>query len=111
MAERRQCPRCGALLVADATWCPQCFLGFRRVFRPRADVPPPPPRPDVVRVADLVETARADGRAAVASEPQDRSPAGWPCPVCRYLNPLERNVCEVCTTPQARELERAHPMR
>ena len=110
MGENRQCPRCGALLVADATWCPQCFLNFRRVFRPRVAVPPPPPRPDVARVADLVETARADGRAAVAAEPP-RAPAGWPCPTCGFLNPLERNVCEVCTTPFSRLFEGARPVR
>lgn len=106
---RAKCPRCGALLMSDATWCPQCFLSFRKVFRAKREVPPPPPRPDVVRVADLVETARADGRAAVASRPNGHGPAGWPCPVCGYLNALQRNTCDVCTTPFSRLFEERKP--
>lgn len=106
---RAKCPRCGALLMADATWCGQCFLNFRPVFRARRKIPPPPPRPDVVRVHDLVETARADGRAAVASAPASQAPVGWTCPVCRFQNPLERNVCEVCTTPFSRLFEEKAP--
>src|SRR5436309_1136404 len=45
MTQRAKCPRCGALLMADATWCGQCFLNFRRVFRAPREAPPLPPRP------------------------------------------------------------------
>src|SRR5438093_4819539 len=110
MTQRAKCPRCGALLMADATWCGQCFLNFRRVFRAPREAPPPPPRPDVVRVADLVETARSDARAAVASRQNGHGPASWPCPVCGYQNPLERNVCEVCTTPFSRLFKEDRPV-
>ena len=104
--KRAKCPRCGALLLADARFCGQCFLSFRPAGRSRRQIPPPPPRPDVAAQADVVGTP-PEGRAAVVSP--ERKPAGWPCPVCGFLNTLDRNACQVCTTPFAALFEEQGP--
>jgi hypothetical protein len=104
---RAKCPRCGALVLADARWCGQCYLDFRRAAQTRREIPPPPPRPDVAARAEARESASAEARPAVAS-PQRRA-TGWPCPVCGFLNPLDRNACQVCTTPFAALFQEKRP--
>jgi Double zinc ribbon len=105
--KKAKCPRCGALLLSDAKFCGQCFLSFRPAGRSRREIPPPPPRPDLAAQPEVGATAPPEGRSAVVT-PERRAP-GWPCPVCGFLNPLDRNVCQVCTTPFAALFEEQRP--
>ena len=98
----RNCPRCGGLLAADATWCGQCYLDFRA--RRRVPSPPLPPRPDLVDAAAQQKDASFDrvwiGAPQQAAEAEP--PAGWPCPGCGFSSPMSSDRCQICGTPFAK---------
>jgi ribosomal protein L40E len=75
-----RCPRCSALVSADADWCGQCFTPLR--------APVPDPTPDRTQEPALAGPAERTGVAA----------ATWPCPTCGAENPIELDLCGVCGT-------------
>ena len=112
----RTCPRCGALLAVDDTWCGQCYLDFRP-RTPASNGPrlPLPPRPDLVDAA-----ARQAGKEAsydrvwagpTPAPAADDPSVGWPCPECGFSNPMSTDRCEVCATPFASLFEEASEQR
>ena len=87
-----RCPNCGALVIADAEWCGQCFTSLRS-------------RPDPGSTA-----APVLARPAVEGESREGGPAAtWPCPTCGTENPIELDACSVCGTSFAQLLRQDEP--
>jgi hypothetical protein len=94
----RRCPRCGALVSADAEWCGQCYANL---LAPAA------------AQAALAEDAQG---AADTATPPDVSASSapspyWSCPVCGEHNALDLETCPVCRTPFAKLFDEAPPRR
>ncbi len=81
--EERRCPRCEALVAADAEWCGQCFTPLGE------PEPEPEPTPD----------AAAEPTAGAGDAP--RTVPTWPCPACGHENAIEHDACAICGTPFA----------
>ncbi len=87
-----RCPNCGALVIAEAEWCGQCFTSLRAE---------PEPEPAASPVLE---------RPAGEGEGEDRTrAAAWPCPTCGSQNPIELDVCGVCGTSFAQLLRQDEP--
>jgi hypothetical protein len=87
-----RCPNCGALVIADAEWCGQCFTSLRAA---------PDPEPAASPVLE---------RGAAGEEERSSHPAAaWPCPTCGSQNPIELDVCGVCGTSFAQLLRQDEP--
>lgn len=84
--ESKRCPKCAALVSADADWCGQCFASLRE--------PEPQPEPASEPVA-----ATSAERASDSAGP--KAEAFWPCPVCEGRNPIDADACSTCGTPFA----------
>ena len=96
MSERPdRCPKCGALVTADADWCGQCYEPLRR----EADAP---------AAAATASTATGTRRTGPIPTPGGgvvelgEDAASWTCPVCEEVNPIAASICVVCGTPFAR---------
>jgi Double zinc ribbon len=87
-----RCPNCGALVIADAEWCGQCFASLRAT---------PDPEP---AASSVLERPAGEGE-----ERGDRAAAAWPCPTCGSQNPIELDVCGVCGTSFAQLLRQDEP--
>jgi ribosomal protein L40E len=82
----RRCPKCGALVAADAEWCGQCLVSLRE----------PSTRPAVP--GPTAPSARF--------EREDQGPpSAWRCPTCDAENGLDANRCRICGTPFSRLFE------
>lgn len=88
-----RCPTCGALVIADAEWCGQCFTSLR---------PAPEPEP---AVSSVLEKPASDGEERGGRT----AAAAWPCPTCGSQNPIELDVCGVCGTSFAQLLRQDEP--
>jgi hypothetical protein len=91
----RRCPTCGALVLQDAQWCPQCFVTLPKLE------PPLPAAPEATAAPEAPEKAaeKAEGDIDPPSAPaQEKKAPTWPCPACLHENPLELDVCELCGT-------------
>jgi uncharacterized membrane protein (GlpM family) len=91
MSEPR-CPRCGALVAADAEWCGQCLSPLLEAA-PAAG--PAGPGTTAVATASRFERA-ADGQGPLSA---------WRCPTCDAANGLEVHACRICGTPFSRLFE------
>ncbi len=87
-----RCPNCGALVIADAEWCGQCFTSLRAA---------PDPEPAASPVLER--------GAAGEEERSSHAAAAWPCPTCGSQNPIELDVCGVCGTSFAQLLRQDEP--
>jgi len=76
--EERRCPSCGALVIADAQWCGQCFTSLAE--------PEPEPEP-----------AAVGATSSAATDRPSRVPT-WRCPACEHDNAIELDACVVCGT-------------
>jgi len=87
----RRCPRCGALVGADARWCGQCYAALEPT--PEAERPRREPAPTGEEVAIIGGTIPAIRRG----------PDGlvWACPSCGLANPIDARACARCATPFA----------
>lgn len=74
----RRCPRCGALVASDASWCGQCLE-------------PLPAEPERAPAASVPEPTAPPARGA-GTEPT------WECPACDHVNAIALDRCEVCGT-------------
>lgn len=102
MNERR-CPRCGALVGADAEWCGQCLSPLRESDRGTQAIGAPS---GAEALPDEIEIAGRPGRPAPmgegGAEPGVRVEGDrvlWTCPTCAAENPFEERVCSTCGTP------------
>jgi RNA polymerase subunit RPABC4/transcription elongation factor Spt4 len=99
----RRCTNCGALVLSDADWCPQCFTPLKASEPEHAPEPEPltvdpaeadpPPRPDVGEGA-----AEAPSMASSTAAEVPKPSATWPCATCGHRNPIDMNTCESCGT-------------
>ncbi|HWL91618.1 MAG TPA: zinc ribbon domain-containing protein [Actinomycetota bacterium] len=87
-----RCPSCGALVIADAEWCGQCFTSLK-------DASDPEPATTSVISRPAIEGERREGGAG----------ATWPCPTCGSQNPIELDECSVCGTSFAQLLRQDEP--
>jgi hypothetical protein len=99
-----RCPRCGALVSAEADWCGQCYEPLPRVSEtsPAPGVAPPdvadrsaPPGPGITEPA-------APATVQVAGIERTHEGTVWTCPSCQQKNPIEIGTCPVCGTSFAR---------
>ncbi len=86
--EERRCPNCGALVVADAGWCGQCF----------ESLVDPEPEPEPVRSPGSGPSPGADTSPTPAGAPPAIAAPTWPCPACGNANAIELDACAVCGT-------------
>ena len=97
MADRGdRCPKCGALVTADAEWCGQCYEPLRR-----ASAEPPGASVPVLTKRGPRGTATVDTPGGGGVEFAETG-ASWTCPVCAEVNPIEASICLVCGTAFAR---------
>ncbi len=75
----RRCAACGGLVSPDAEWCGQCLEPLHV------------PQPEPAAQSEPLATTAAAG-------PAGKPAAVWPCAVCEHRNPIEWDVCEVCST-------------
>jgi hypothetical protein len=97
----RRCPRCGALVSADAQWCGQCFTALDEPVQAgepaSQDAPAAPTVGELVPAGGGVPASEPAGTAAGAP----RTAPTWPCPTCGTDNAIELDACAVCGTPFA----------
>jgi hypothetical protein len=91
----RRCPTCGALVIEDAQWCPQCFSPL-----PKTEPEPPPPPPTLEEPDEEIEAGSAEvGATDPPSAPaQQKKALTWPCAACLHENPIDLDTCELCGT-------------
>jgi hypothetical protein len=86
--EERRCPSCGALVLADAPWCGQCF----------ASLAEPELEPEPIEAA---AQGAAEGAGSSAATDRAAKVPTWRCPACEHDNAIELDACAVCGTPFA----------
>jgi predicted RNA-binding Zn-ribbon protein involved in translation (DUF1610 family) len=92
-----RCPNCGALVIAEAEWCGQCFTSLRAE---------PKPEPEA---SSVLERPAGEGEGEGEAREDRTTTAAWPCPTCGSQNPIELDVCGVCGTSFAQLLRQDEP--
>ena len=93
----RRCPTCGALVIEDAQWCPQCFVPLPKT-EPEPPPPPPPPATEE-RGAEIEPGITGEGATDPPSAPElEKKALTWPCAACLHENPIDLDACELCGT-------------
>lgn len=86
--EDRRCPKCNALVSADAEWCGQCFSSLRA----------PTPEP-ATAVGPAVAPPPEGTEEGAPWEREEPAKLTWPCPTCGSQNDIALDLCSVCGTP------------
>jgi hypothetical protein len=100
VSEERRCPKCAALVAADAEWCGQCFTPMRLE---------PAGAGEGESAAKSVASAPAATALATPGGGRIEVEAGgkpmWTCSVCFEPNAIEATICATCGAPFARLLQ------
>jgi hypothetical protein len=100
VSEERRCPKCAALVAADAEWCGQCFT---------------PMRPDPGGAGEGESAAKSVAKAPAATalatpgggriEVEAGGKPTWTCSVCSEPNAIDATICATCGAPFGRLLQ------